>query len=392
MPRAGGPANPDDYDPLMIDEAGGVQHQQHHRGSTTTSARIYRVAYRVVHAVVLLLLCAASVRVLWFSDSAVPAAGAESAGLSTSISALQAQVHAQVQEQKTLIRDLSDQIRYSGAGSGGGGGGAGAGGGQSQFQSHAVVGNTFFASLPVFRLDAVTKKMVVPAGVTRLIIDVGTFDRSGYYQKMLDEADLMVVGFEPSPASIFTHFQQVNHPRFILIPMAVADASKSGGFVSFGVSEFSQCNSVAEVNHDFPSEQKPEIVRACLHGVDRITVGAIPMAQFLELIPDTVTLELLKVDAQGADLMVIKSAGALLRKAKSWLVECQDLPKGDPKLLYEGASLLADVRAYATAHGYVERSCDVNNHDVRELNCVYDRVATPTQTDGQAQGHGQVKP
>lgn len=78
-------------------------------------------------------------------------------------------------------------------------------------------------------------------------------------------------------------------------------------------------------------------------GTHMVTVG--PMSDFIAA-EDFGGQNLLKIDVQGYELEVLKSAEALLRRFEWIYVECSYLP------LYEGQPLAKDVAEFITARGF----------------------------------------
>ena len=128
-------------------------------------------------------------------------------------------------------------------------------------------------------------------------------------------------------------------------------------------------------------------------GCTRDQVAALPMAvpairleTVLEAIPAEAIVELLKIDAQGFDLDVFLSAGRHIERLGAVQLEVQDLAEDDVGVLYENASLFADVQASMKSYGFVLESCEVQNCAIREYNCRFVRAGAraPPRATGKA--------
>ena len=97
-------------------------------------------------------------------------------------------------------------------------------------------------------------------------------------------------------------------------------------------------------------------------------VPVLTLRSLLQLVPRPVSL--LKVDAQGLDLSVTLSGEAELRgKVLKVIMEMQDVPAGEDRLIYEGQPTKSErVQPMGTV-GYDLRDCTPNNPIIKEENC-----------------------
>lgn len=102
----------------------------------------------------------------------------------------------------------------------------------------------------------------------------------------------------------------------------------------------------------------------------RATVPGVPLAQIVARLPPKVTLEYVKVDAQGYDLEVMR--GLLPASAPGLLVslETQDV-EDRSMLLYNGQPTLTEVRAFLSPHGWHYVGHDVNEFKLREVDAFF---------------------
>ncbi|CAB9523425.1 unknown protein [Seminavis robusta] len=77
-----------------------------------------------------------------------------------------------------------------------------------------------------------------------------------------------------------------------------------------------------------------------------MTVMVFPLKDLLDLISSNIKSIHLKVDAEGADLQVLKSASDSLKKVSSVVIECQDLESNDKRILRQGSCLLSQANEY----------------------------------------------
>lgn len=176
-----------------------------------------------------------------------------------------------------------------------------------------------------FREDG---KIAIPETVRHIKLDIGLSYSAPMSQHWLsNEKDLIVFGFEPYPPSVQSilagavkwdpsHGDPLNPEsigkNFFLIPCALGLAD--GGNVKFYVTEEScGCCSIYE-----PS---------CFTVAEIIDVPFYRLSDFFELFPfDTHPLiEYIKIDAQGADLDIVKSAGDYLKEHVLYVtIEAED--------------------------------------------------------------------
>ncbi|CAB9500338.1 unknown protein [Seminavis robusta] len=159
-----------------------------------------------------------------------------------------------------------------------------------------------------FPMDMKTGIIQFPPDVTSVIIDIGArqSDYLGTLEKSPEESYIALILIDPLPESItWGHWKRVpkNHPL-----------SK----------------------HKAVSGQQ----------AGTMTVMVFPLKDLLDHIPSNIKSIHLKVDAEGADLQVLKSAGDSLKKVSSVVIECQDLEPNDKHILRQGSCLLSQANEY----------------------------------------------
>lgn len=178
--------------------------------------------------------------------------------------------------------------------------------------------------------------------VVSTIIDVG--GHSGQVSEALDflYRPQRVWVVEPNPAlgpNLDARFR--DRPQFVVIKCCLGEAN---GEVSFNVYDFDAASSIyaCKVGH-----------LASLGISEQSRSVKVEMKTLLELIPvDVATIDLLKLDCQGAELSVLKGAGNRIRDIR-W-VYCE--VSIDP--IYEGAPLFGEVHAFLREAGFELRHMD----------------------------------
>jgi len=195
----------------------------------------------------------------------------------------------------------------------------------------------------------------------RIWIDVGAH----LGEKTLAAAErdpiLRVYAFEPNLAVAKQLIGRL--ANFIVLPMAVAERD---GCVDFHLNAFAAASSLLPFNPDgLRRWAGGEVLR-----VERtIAVPAIRLDTFMELMAIE-QVEFLKIDAQGADLAVVRSAGGRLRDIERLALEVQVAAVP----LYEGGSERWAVVEYLTSRGFALASAERQSLD-QEENLVFVREA-----------------
>lgn len=94
----------------------------------------------------------------------------------------------------------------------------------------------------------------------------------------------------------------------------------------------------------------------CAETSRRQRVLVYTLKDLLDLIPPSIQDIHVKVDAEGADLLVLQGAGDAVQRVSTVIIECQDLPAGDPGLFREGSCRYEEAKAYMCQN---QKFCDV---------------------------------
>lgn len=175
-------------------------------------------------------------------------------------------------------------------------------------------------------------------GVSVKVVDVGANPIDGIppYARMLDRGEACVVGFEPNPAAL-AKLAAMKGANDVYLPMALGDGAEHNLHICAapGMTSLLEPDpAVLNLMHGFPmwgavtSTERVKTVRladvSTAHGAD-----------------------MLKIDIQGAELMVMENAGAVLDDLVAIHTEVEFLP------IYKNQPLFCDVHAFLRHHGFV---------------------------------------
>jgi FkbM family methyltransferase len=187
-------------------------------------------------------------------------------------------------------------------------------------------------------------------GTTGTWIDVGAHHGEHTLGYARHNPGLRVYAFEPNlsaAARLMGHA-----PNYVVIPMAVAEKD---GCADFHINAFDAASSLLPLNEDgIASWDGAKVLK-----VDSVvSVPTVRLDSFMELI-GIQRLDFLKIDAQGMDLAVIKSAGLRLRDIAKITLEVWV----SPHPIYSGVHSKDQVLSYLSERGF-------------------SLISTETQTDG----------
>jgi len=184
-------------------------------------------------------------------------------------------------------------------------------------------------------------------------VDVGTCRGETTLSHARHNPNLKVYAFEPNlrVASKLV----CSAPNFLVFPMAVAEQD---GTATFYVNEFEMAGSLLPLNED--------AVRTWVgvenHKVERtVTVPTIRLDTFMDLV-GLQRIDFLKVDTQGTDLAVVRSAGRRLRDIVRIALEVAIAPVP----LYKGAPSKGDVLSFFKEAGFALVRTESQTHGQEE--------------------------
>lgn len=190
-------------------------------------------------------------------------------------------------------------------------------------------------------------------GLRGIWIDVGAHLGQNTFGFALANPKLMVYAFEPNIEVAIKRIGLL--PNFVVIPMAV---SEQDGCIDFYVNTFDQCSSILPID---PNVGQNWIENIDLTVQNKICVPTIRLDTFLNLVKIP-KIDYLKIDAQGADLSVIKSAGQRLRDIQKITFEVQTTTVP----LYIGASRKDETITYLEDSGFTFLNREIVTKDKEE--------------------------
>lgn len=156
-------------------------------------------------------------------------------------------------------------------------------------------------------------------------LDIGAHLGEKTFEPAAQDPRLLVYAFEPILSLALQRMGKL--PNYCVIPMAISDTD---GSATFHVNKFDAASSLLPFNADGLAQW---IGGGELGSIRAITVPTVRLDTFMNA-AKIAKVDFLKVDAQGADLAVLKSAGKRLRDIEKVTLEVTITPVQ----LYEGAA------------------------------------------------------
>lgn len=213
------------------------------------------------------------------------------------------------------------------------------------------------------------RRMVQARKPPRVWIDVGAHKGDHSLARAGDEADLIVHAFEPLPA-LADDLARRAPPNYVVHCAAVSD---NDGIADFEVNRFNGASSLLPMDEDVRAGWTGGDV---LEVVGRIPVQTVRLDSFMAH-NGIQTVEHLKIDAQGADFAVLKSAGERIADIAHVQIEvdCGEVP------LYRGAMARDTVVAWLEERGFALIDSELQSHG-QEENLTFARIAPIPSDDG----------
>jgi FkbM family methyltransferase len=174
---------------------------------------------------------------------------------------------------------------------------------------------------------------------TRIWIDVGAYHGEHTRQAALDDPSLVVHAFDPLP----TVYEKLSRgpDNYIVHAMAISDRD---GMATFRINSFAAASSLMPLDE----AQRAAWVDGDLLNEEReIIVPTIRLDTFMAEAGIT-QVEFLKIDAQGGDYNVVRSAGDRLGDIRRIMLEVAVTPGQ----LYRGAADKASIVSFLSAQGF----------------------------------------
>jgi FkbM family methyltransferase len=151
---------------------------------------------------------------------------------------------------------------------------------------------------------AADSRLVLPARVRRVWIDVGAHLLETTRDELEEHSDMALVAIEPLEECWITW---PDRARLIALPVAI---STERGFMDFHVNASNATSSLLQTVNG-------NMVDGLTKTVQTRKVPVLRLQDVLERIAPDVEVEYLKTDVQGHDLQVLKSAGSHLRRVRA---------------------------------------------------------------------------
>jgi FkbM family methyltransferase len=197
-------------------------------------------------------------------------------------------------------------------------------------------------------------------GLQGIWIDVGAHHGETTFGYANHNPGLKIYAFEPNLRAAATLIGRA--PNFVVLPMAVAETD---GSADFHINAFDAASSLLPMDENARrswaggEQLKPQ---------KTVTVPTLRLDTFFDL-AGIARVDLLKIDAQGADLAVLRSAGSRLRDIVKISIEV-DI---SPRRLYVGSASRAEVLAFLTTAGFVMVAEETQSQG-QEQNLTFTRI------------------
>lgn len=243
-----------------------------------------------------------------------------------------------------------------------------------------------YSTLSLFPLTP-SGHIKLPTYVKRVWIDVGANARS-----FSDTCGVCVRSFFPNRSSLRDEF--LSAPKDLQVIAIDANSffydslsklknvvaipcvlSFVDGFVTFYHYAGDGCSSTLPPNR--LAKNNDGIPKACKDVVRIERICSMTLETILKKIPPNISVELLKVDAQGTDLEVVQSAGTELFRIEKVILEAQEDRKNDTShIISLNSDTVSDAKKWLSSRGFKENKnlSYLENGAVLEWNLVFDRV------------------
>ena len=190
-------------------------------------------------------------------------------------------------------------------------------------------------------------------GLHETWIDVGVHFGEHTFQFAKKNPSLMVYAFEPNLKVAIQRAGLL--PNFVVIPAAIAE---NDGCANFFINTFEAASSLLP----FDQTGLQNWIKGDQLTVERtVTVPTIRLDTFMNWL-EISNVDFLKVDAQGADFSVIKSAGKRLKDIRKITLEVAITPSQ----LYLGAAHKSEVVGYLEQAGFALSEVETQSYNQEE--------------------------
>jgi FkbM family methyltransferase len=202
-------------------------------------------------------------------------------------------------------------------------------------------------------LRRVGNALLKQASVKGVWIDVGAHRGESSLNYACRNPSLQVYAFEPNLRAAAAILGQASN--YIVLPMAVAETD---GFAEFHVNRHDDSSSLLPMNEEV---RRSWVGGEVLQLERTITVPTIRLDTFMKLF-SIQKVDFLKVDAQGMDLAVLRSAGSRLRDVGKITIEVDV----SPRPLYVGSHSKSEAMEFLEQAGFELIQAQRQTHDQEE--------------------------
>jgi FkbM family methyltransferase len=195
--------------------------------------------------------------------------------------------------------------------------------------------------------------------------DVGAYRCEHTYGYALFNPSLRVFAFEPNMQLAAKMLGAL--PNLIVVPMAV---SETDGCAEFNITAYPASSSLLSIDDD---NARKWIGNDEIRIVNKMTVPTIRMDTFMNL-AGIQTVDYLKIDAQGADLAVLKSSGNRLKDLRRIYLEVSVTPYP----IYQGGASKKETVEFLEERGF-ELVAVESQSDGQEENLTFENRAANTE-------------
>lgn len=197
--------------------------------------------------------------------------------------------------------------------------------------------------------------------------DVGAYRCEHTYEYALFNPSLRVFAFEPNMHLAAKMFGAL--PNIIVVPMAV---SESDGCAEFNITASPASSSLLPIDDD---NARQWIGGGEIRVVNKTTVPTIRLDTFMNL-AGIHAVDYLKIDAQGADLAVLKSSGNRLKDFRKIYLEVSVTPHP----VYQGCASKKETVEFLGERGFELVAVETQS-DGQEENLTFENRAANTQRE-----------
>ena len=197
-------------------------------------------------------------------------------------------------------------------------------------------------------------------GLRGIWIDVGAHHGETTLGYANHNPGLTIYAFEPNLRAAATLIGRA--PNFVVLPMAVAETD---GCADFHINAFDAASSLLSMDEN---ARRSWAGGEQLQPQKTVTVPTLRLDTFFDL-AGIAHVDLLKIDAQGADLAVLRSAGSRLRDVAKIALEV-DI---SPRRLYVGSASRSEVVDFLTAAGFAMVAEETQSQG-QEQNLTFTRI------------------